>query len=84
MNSRRNSIRASEVGEYVFCARAWWLRIEGHEPTSGHEAREAGERWHMKHGRGVASVGRLRRLAAYSALLAVALAVLLLLLWWYG
>lgn len=72
------------MGEYVFCARAWWLRVEGHEPTSGHEARRAGELWHLKHGRGVASARRLRRLAAYSALLAIVLGVLLLLLWLYG
>ncbi|PYS52196.1 MAG: hypothetical protein DMF68_02325 [Acidobacteria bacterium] len=84
VNDKQKFIRASEIGEYVFCARAWWLRIEGHEPTSGHDAREAGERWHLKHGRTVASVRRLRRLAAYSAFLAVVLGVLLLLLWWYG
>ncbi|HYJ48263.1 MAG TPA: hypothetical protein VEV81_16740 [Pyrinomonadaceae bacterium] len=82
MNNRRKFIRASEVGEYVFCARAWWLRIEGHEPTFGQEAREAGERWHRGHGRVVARARRLRQLASYAALLAVILVTIILLLWW--
>ena len=84
MSDRRNYIRASEVGEYVFCARAWRLRQEGYEPTLGQHAREAGTRWHRRHGRGVRRARRLQRLAAYSALLAIAVAVLLFLLWWRG
>lgn len=83
MNNKQKFIRASEVGEYIFCARAWWLKTEGHEPTFGHEAREAGERWHRRHGRVVAMARRLKKLAAYSAFFAIILGVLLLLLWWW-
>jgi CRISPR/Cas system-associated exonuclease Cas4 (RecB family) len=47
-------IRASEIGEYVYCARSWWLRrVVGWEP-SGAERRAEGVRRHMRHGRMVA------------------------------
>ena len=48
-------IRASEVGEYVFCHRAWWLRrIEGLAPAN--RARlEAGTARHSRHGLRVAA-----------------------------
>jgi CRISPR/Cas system-associated exonuclease Cas4 (RecB family) len=86
MNKRERSglIRASALGEYVFCARAWWLRVEGFEPTRGARAREAGRRWHEGHGRRVARAKRLRALASACAYLAVAVAVLILLVWWRG
>ncbi|HEV7377881.1 MAG TPA: hypothetical protein VGN95_24580 [Pyrinomonadaceae bacterium] len=83
MSHRQKFIRASEIGEYIFCARAWRLRIDGHEPTSGGQARQAGERWHQEHGESVQHVRKLRRLASYSALLAISLGVLTLLLWWW-
>lgn len=81
---RRNLIRASGMGEYVFCARAWWLRLEGHEPTRGAGAREAGRSWHEGHGRRVARAGALRALSVACAYLAIAVAVLILLVWWRG
>ncbi|MDT5063104.1 MAG: hypothetical protein QOH63_3563 [Acidobacteriota bacterium] len=83
MSRKQKFIRASEIGEYVFCARAWRLRVDGYAPTSGQQAREAGELWHRKHGRSVLRVRKLRRLASYSVLLAIALGVLTLLLWWW-
>lgn len=47
-------IRASEIGEYVYCARAWWLRrVAGLEPA-GRERREYGTALHRRHGRVVA------------------------------
>lgn len=81
---RRSLIRASGMGEYVFCARAWWLRLEGHEPTRGAGAREAGRLWHEGHGRRVSRAKQLRGLSVACAYLAIAVAVLLLLIWWRG
>ena len=82
--SRKDYVRASAMGEYVFCARAWWLRREGVEPTRGGEARAAGTRWHESHGRSVARAKRLRLVAAVCIYLAVALAAVLLYVWWRG
>ncbi|KAB8140419.1 hypothetical protein F8S13_23380 [Chloroflexia bacterium SDU3-3] len=46
-------IRASEIGEYVYCARSWWLRrVEGLEPE-GRERRERGAQLHRRHGMAV-------------------------------
>lgn len=86
MANRKSSkhVRASELGEYLFCALAWRLRREGVEPTSGHAAREAGRRWHEGHGRFVARASRLRRLSAATFYLALAVAAFALLSWWLG
>ena len=81
---RRDFIRASGMGEYLFCARAWWMRREGFRPTRGGEAREAGRRWHERHGRTVTRARRLQLVSALCAYIALAVAVLLLLLWWRG
>jgi hypothetical protein len=64
MNSQNNHvIRASEVGLYAYCARAWWLgRIEGHRPVNV-AAMEAGEKAHWAHGRAVIGYQRLRQTA---------------------
>jgi CRISPR/Cas system-associated exonuclease Cas4 (RecB family) len=69
-------IRASEVGEYVYCARAWWLRrVAGLEPA-GHERRELGTTMHRRHGRAVAGS---RTLVAFGVALALMAALLILL-----
>jgi CRISPR/Cas system-associated exonuclease Cas4 (RecB family) len=69
-------IRASEVGEYVYCARAWWLRrVAGLEPA-GHERRELGTALHSRHGRAVAGSRALVVLGAALVLAAVLLILL--------
>ncbi len=43
-------IRASEIGEYVFCHRAWWLRrVRGFRSTNARELVE-GTAAHIRHG----------------------------------
>ena len=84
MTERGKLIRASEIGEYVFCARAWWLRTKGFEAGGWSVARERGTAWHKEHGRGVKSARRLRRLAAAATLLAALLALVIFAAWWRG
>lgn len=31
---KRGYITASEIGEYVYCKRAWWLRVKGTVETT--------------------------------------------------
>lgn len=76
MAQRLPVIRASEVGEYVYCARSWWLRrVAGLEPA-GLERREHGTTLHRRHGRAVAGSRIVLGLAALLAIAAVLLIVL--------
>jgi len=44
-------IRASELGQYSFCAKAWWLaNVEG-MPTENVREMDAGASAHEQHGR---------------------------------
>ena len=83
MKGRGKYLRASEVAEYVYCARAWRLRIEGHRPASGQARREAGVAWHQAHGQAVVRARRMRLLAGIAFALALIFALLILLLRWH-
>jgi len=68
-------IRASEIGEYVYCARAWWLRrVVGLQPA-GRERREYGTALHRRHGRVVAE----SRALLFAAIALVLAAIVLML-----
>ncbi len=61
-------IRASDIGSYLFCQRAWWYRQQG--ITSENLADlAAGRELHRQHGREVLTSGILR-MVAYALLLA--------------
>jgi hypothetical protein len=56
-------IRASEIGQYDYCARAWWLgSIEGVSPSNVCEL-QAGTAAHEQHGRQVNRAARVQQLA---------------------
>jgi hypothetical protein len=67
------TIRASEVGAFQYCQRAWWYHRNGVAPENKMEMAE-GLELHSRHGRKVMAAGCLRA-AAYSVIL---LAVLLI------
>ena len=74
----RRVIRASEIGQYTYCARAWWLeQIQGLESTNVREMAH-GEQAHAAHGELVAGYHRTRRLAYMLLLLAALIGALLL------
>ena len=71
-------IRASELGQYTYCARAWWLgRVLGYR-SSNLERLAAGEAAHIRHGQKVVSSRRLQRWAYVSLALALLAGALLL------
>ncbi len=64
-------IRASEIGEYVHCERAWWLgRVQGVE-NANRAVMEAGTERHRAHGQRVWRATMMR----YAAVLLFAIAV---------
>ncbi len=73
--ARRPIIRASELGEYVYCRRAWWLRRVAELEPDHHERRERGTVLHERHGRAVASSQALVLLAGVLAIVAALLFV---------
>jgi hypothetical protein len=47
-------IRASEIGQYLYCARSWWLeRVQG-QPSAHRQEMARGREEHVSHGRAVA------------------------------
>jgi hypothetical protein len=67
------TVRASELGTYLYCARAWWYDHQGIESTNQAELL-AGTELHRQHGRSVVASSLLR--TAASVLLLVAIIVL--------
>jgi CRISPR/Cas system-associated exonuclease Cas4 (RecB family) len=68
-------IRASEIGSYLYCRRAWWYRLHGVEPANQSEL-AAGTELHRRHGRKVMAAGFQHALAWL-----LLLAALILLAW---
>ncbi len=67
--------RASEIGAYVYCRRAWWLEHVRGRPSTNTAARRAGTAAHARFGRSVHRALRLRRIAFGLALVAIGLIV---------
>lgn len=65
-------IQASEIGNYVYCRRAWWLRrAKGYAPQNVREL-TAGQQYHQAHGRSLQQSFWARRLAYLLLFIAVA------------
>jgi hypothetical protein len=73
----RRTIRASELGAYLFCRRAWWYQKSG-LPSQNTTELAAGSELHYRHGRLALRLGCLR-FAAYGLLL---LGLALLAVYW--
>ena len=61
------TLRASEIGAFQYCRRAWWYQRNGVAPENQMEMAE-GVELHTRHGRKVMAAGCLR-LAAYGLML---------------
>lgn len=69
------TIRASEIGAFIYCQRAWWYQKQGY-PSENQRELERGSQYHSDHARSARQAIHIRRLAYL--LLLVGLIVLVL------
>ena len=69
-------IRASEIGQYKYCAHAWWLSSVLGVPSNNTRELAHGEAHHQTHGRQVQTASVLRWVALVVLLLAIAITLL--------
>jgi hypothetical protein len=67
-----STIRASEIGAFLYCRRAWWYQRQGHQPQNQAELLH-GSRIHQAHGRTVLRANLLRTLGYLLLLIALVL-----------
>jgi len=65
------TIRASEIGTYVYCQRAWWFQRQGIH-NENDEAMVGGKRIHRLHGQAIFQSTILQAIAYFFILLALA------------
>lgn len=53
------TIKASDLGAYLYCRRAWWYQQQGY-PSTNTKALAEGTRSHTRHGSQVITLGFLR------------------------
>jgi hypothetical protein len=67
-------IRASDIGNYLYCRRAWWYKKQGVESENKAEL-AAGTELHHKHGRKVLAASLIRTLGLVLLLAALTMLV---------
>lgn len=74
--ANRDLIRASEIADWCFCRRSWYLTARGVGPSLVQiEKRHAGIEYHQHHARSVNQARSLMSAATCAVLVAVVLAV---------
>ena len=68
-------IRASEIGQYAYCARAWWLGSVVGVPATNVNELQRGATMHRRHGQAVWLSRALLVVAAALVVLAIAIAL---------
>jgi hypothetical protein len=72
----RDLVRASEIGDWCFCRRAWFLNDRRVRPTLVQiEKRQAGIAYHERHGRVVMPSLRMMGIGNFALVLLLLLAV---------
>ena len=76
MTNRRRLVRASEIGTYVYCQRAWWLRTVIGLTPDNHTRLHLGIAAHQRHGTRV----RTARVLLFGSIVLFLAAVMLLII----
>jgi hypothetical protein len=77
--NRRLLINASEVGEFVYCAKAWYLKRCGEVPQGSHL--DEGVTFHERHETTVSQAVRLQKAGERLSLTGLLLLIALALIW---
>lgn len=77
--NRRHTITASEVGDFAYCQKAWYLKRCGEVAESPHL--EAGTAFHATHEAGVSQAARLNRAGKRLGVIAFVLLVVIAFIW---
>jgi hypothetical protein len=80
MSQDKRVIRASEIGEYVFCRRAWWYHYIVGLASSNQDKMQAGTAKHVEHGQQVQRSDLLKRTAFVMFAIAIFFAVAFILM----
>ena len=70
MVNGKRTVRASEIGTFIYCQRAWWYQRQGFEPINRSEL-AAGSEFHTSHAGRARSVILMRLIAGILALAAL-------------
>ena len=81
MSKDRSLVRASDIGSWTFCNRAWWLSRVKDVPHRNPTLLQRGDDVHQAHGRQVARAYQLNRLGMTLIAISLLLAGLALLGW---
>lgn len=77
------TIKASEIGTYLFCQRAWWYQAQG-VPSKNQQELAGGKAFHLRHGRQVIRSGLLQLAGWLLLVLAFVVLAIGLALQWVG
>ena len=72
-------IRASEIGQYDFCARAWWLNVVQGVPSENVREMQIGTQAHEQHGQRVSRAGVMQQVAVVLVLVGIVLLAIMIL-----
>lgn len=84
MPKDRSLVRASDIGQWSFCHRAWWLAHVQKVAPENLEALAAGTQAHAEHGRRLQWSTRLTRIGLLLCLIGMGLLLIFLFLGWPG
>jgi CRISPR/Cas system-associated exonuclease Cas4 (RecB family) len=73
------TIRASEIGTYLYCKRAWWFALRGIK-SENQTLLASGQELHERHGRSQVALGCLQ-IVAYALLLLAFMMLTIYLIW---
>jgi hypothetical protein len=80
MSKDRSLVRASDIGAWTFCNRAWWLANVQEAPHENSNLLDAGDRVHRAHGRLLGQSARLQQIGGWLLAIGLILSGLLLLI----